>query len=137
MNNCGGRVDPGGFTLFAGTQKSLFTPLFTKLAAAPFGPNPSILPTRCTCSPRTPMLPAPSPSPSRNPLTCFSFPRVTSLNAQVCSWPVLAQLQDRRASPESARETSMVQWLGELTRLKQGPGATPHGGLQTAGRTRW
>ena len=29
-------------------------------------------------------------------------------------------------SLESATDTSKVQWMGELTHLKQGPGATPH-----------
>ena len=37
---------------------------------------------------------------------------------------VLAQLQDqRRNSPDSVRETSMVYWMGEFTCLKQGSGA--------------
>lgn len=49
--------------------------------------------------------------------------------------PVLAQLQDQRKSLESTTENNGLK--GELTFLKQGPGATPHHQRQTVGRTWW
>ena len=49
--------------------------------------------------------------------------------------PALSQLQDRRRSPESATQTSVAQWMGELTRLKQGPRVTAHSVPQKVGRT--
>ena len=48
-----------------------------------------------------------------------------------------AQLQARRKKLESVTEVSVVQWMGELTRLKQGPRVTPHCLWQTMGRTWW
>lgn len=49
--------------------------------------------------------------------------------------PVLAQLQEKRKSLESATENNGLK--GELRFLKQGPGATPHHQRQTVGRTWW
>ena len=48
--------------------------------------------------------------------------------------PVLAQLLDQRKSLESGKETSLVQWMEEFTRLKQGPRVTLSCVWQKAGR---
>ena len=53
-------------------------------------------------------------------------PRLASL--------AVAQLWDWRKSPETATETSLVYWIGDLSCLEQGSGVTTCRGLQRAGR---
>ena len=130
-------MGPVGFILFSGTQRSLFTLLFAKIRATPFGSHLSILPTRFTSCPEprhgeiSPVLPWFLMVSCEEPLDMF-FLSTCDVQMYRCApgglqdyQPCACLVSRQKREPESATETWMIEHGGTFA-SEESPGATAH-----------